>query len=191
MVVCSGQDGKYAERARFEPAGWKVADVKAVPLGPEFADDPKMLQIKQAYLDRVTAEDLLSKVPKVPLEAGEKFAGSEACARCHQDAFNVWKGSGHAHTLDTLAAVKHDRDPECVQCHVTGLDRQTGFASRDKSPELAHVGCESCHGAAGRHAANPAAAKMKKIDSSACTGCHNPENSPRFDYAKYWPKIKH
>jgi hypothetical protein len=193
MVVCPGQDGKYAERAMFAEGAARVGDVKAVPLGPEFADDARMMQIKQAYLDRVTAENLLAKVPKIPLTDGEKFAGSEACAGCHADAYKVWKASGHAHALETLAKVKQDLDPECVQCHVVGLDRGTGFESREKTPGFSHVGCESCHGPAGKHAADPTAAgtKMKKLDQMACVGCHNPQNSPRFDFATYWPKVKH
>jgi predicted CXXCH cytochrome family protein len=191
MVVCSGQDGKYGERVSFDPAGWKVNEVKSAPLGPEFADDPKMLEIKQTYLDRVNAEDLLTKVPKLALADGEKFAGSSACAPCHQEDHKIWEKSGHSHALQTLVKVKHDRDPECVQCHVVGLDKQTGFVSAEKSSPLSNVGCESCHGPASKHSTDPAKFKMKKAGSESCIGCHNPENSPGFDFAKYWPKVKH
>lgn len=192
MVVCPGQDGKYAERAVFtDVPAWHVDGVKAVPLGPEFADDARVMQIKQAYQDRVTSENLLGKASKTALADGEKFAGSDACSGCHSEAFNVWKGSGHARALDTLARVRADRDPECVQCHVVGLDRKTGFENREKSGGLAHVGCESCHGAAGRHAADPASSKLKKVGSPSCVSCHNPQNSPRFDFSTYWPMVRH
>jgi hypothetical protein len=192
LIVNSGRDGKYGERALFTAgSAWRVADVKAVSLGPELADDARMMELNLAYQNRITAEDLLAKVPKVPLLDGERFAGSESCAGCHAEAYRIWKGSGHAHALDTLTAVKQDRDPECVQCHVVGLDRTTGFTNRAQTPSLGHVGCESCHGAAGRHAANPASAKLLKLDQTACLGCHNPQNSPRFDFATYWPKVKH
>jgi hypothetical protein len=192
LVVNSGRDGKYGERAVFAGGPvFRAAEAKAVPLGPELADDPRMMALKQAYLDRVVAEDLLGKVPKVALAEGERFAGSESCAGCHAEAYRVWKGSGHAHALDTLAGVKQDRDPECVQCHVVGLNRKTGFEDRARTPGLGHVGCESCHGAAGRHAAAPASAKLPKIGPEACFGCHNPQNSPRFDFAAYWPKVRH
>ena len=50
-----------------------------------------------------------------PLAA--KFVGSEACAKCHADAFAVWKDSGHAHATTTLmdleaAAALRSRVPE-------------------------------------------------------------------------------
>ena len=32
---------------------------------------------------------------------------------------------------------------------------------------------------------------MPKTDQSACVSCHNPQNSPKFEFDKYWPKIKH
>jgi hypothetical protein len=190
-IVSSGQDGKYGERAAFESGPWKVAGVKAVPLGPEIGDDAKVLSIKSAYLQRIASEDLLGKVPKIALASGERFAGSDACESCHQEESRIWKKSGHSHALETLVKVKHDRDPECVQCHVVGLDMKTGFVSREKSPRLADVGCESCHGPASKHAANPGASRLKKAGSESCAGCHNPENSPHFDFTKYWAKIKH
>jgi hypothetical protein len=187
-LVGNGQDGKYMGRAKFTGT---FADVEYTPLGPDFKDDPAIVQIKAAYLERVTAEDLLGKVPRGPTLNGDTFAGSAACEGCHVEASRIWKASGHAHALQTLADVREDKDPECVTCHVVGLARQSGFISREKTPQLANVGCESCHGAATRHTKDPTKVSLPKAGSASCVGCHNPQNSPKFDFDTYWSHIKH
>jgi len=194
VLACSGKDGKHigeAQLSREEAKGkWRVAGVKYVALGPHFADDARVMRIKQIYLQRVNEEDLLSKVLRLPTANGDTFAGSAVCRSCHMHAYRIWKGSAHANAMQTLVNEKHDRDPECVPCHVVGLDRQGGFVSREKTPGLQDVGCESCHGAAARHAKNPNV-KMPKAGAASCNSCHVPEHSPRFDFATYWQKIQH
>src|SRR5262249_50799959 len=38
--------------------------------------------------------------------------------------------------------------------HVVGLHHKTGYENQEKTPQLAHVGCESCHGPGSGHAAS-------------------------------------
>ncbi len=188
-LVCSGQDGKHVGQATFASTTAKP-NVEYTSLGPEFTDDPAILRMKAAYLGRVTAEDLLGKVPKLPAANGDTFAGTKSCAPCHSSAQKAWSASGHARAHATLVAEKHDLDPECMSCHVVGLDRTSGFTSMAKTPHLKDVGCESCHGPAARHVKNPKT-PLQKVGSDGCISCHNPENSPKFDFAKYWARVKH
>jgi hypothetical protein len=195
-LACNGQDGKYVGLATFAAGGGAgapaaVADVTYTALSPVFADDPRLQKIKGDYLDRVTAEDLLGKVVRRPTLNGDTFAGSAACASCHGDAHRVWKDTKHAVALRTLAEDKEDKDPECVTCHVVGMDRIGGFRSAKETPHLQDVGCESCHGAAAKHAADPTGAPMPKSGVASCLQCHVPQHSPKFDFAAYWEKIKH
>jgi len=62
---------------------------------------------------------------------------------------------------------------ECAGCHVTGLDTATWqFAEFS-------MGCESCHGPAAEHAANPAKIKpVTEIDDQVCGACHSRGMSP-------------
>ncbi len=190
-IACSGQDGKYIGRASLDPASrWEVTEARFPPLVPEFTDDPGILAVKASYLERVAAEDLLGKVPKLPTTNGDRFAGNASCLPCHAAAAEVWRKSGHAHAIATLAKVQEDRDPECVRCHVVGLDHVSGFASRMKTPQLENVGCESCHGPAAKHAANPSL-KPPKAGAASCSPCHVPQHSPKFDFPMFWEKIKH
>ena len=98
---------------------------------------------------------------------------------------------------------------------------ETGFLSMEKTPDLVGNGCENCHGPAAKHAAvengeidlpdaernQLRAALHLKIgenegnkdgqvykDASVvvmCMRCHDQDNSPDFDFQKYWPKVKH
>jgi hypothetical protein len=57
--------------------------------------------------------------------------------------------------------------------------------------ELQHdVGCESCHGPARSHVLQP---NVKTIYNARdrCVACHDHENSPQFNYEKYWAEIAH
>ena len=131
-LMCSGQDGKYI--GTFQAGAGKPQEAKYTELGPDLPDDKEILQTKQNYLERVASEDLLAKVPRAPTANDDAFAGSPACAGCHAEADRIWRASGHAHALETLAKVKQDRDPECVLCHVVGLDRKTGFTTPENTP---------------------------------------------------------
>lgn len=191
LLAYSGQDGKHIGQATLAPgATWRAAGAQHVALGPDFADDPRLLRTKQAYLERVAAEDLLGKVVKFPTPNGDTYAGSAACAPCHAGAHRIWTNSAHAKAMQTLVKEKHDRDPECVPCHVVGLEREGGFISLARTPHFKDVGCESCHGAAAKHASDPRT-PMPKAGEASCQPCHVPEHSPRFDFAAYWAKIRH
>jgi hypothetical protein len=189
-LVSPGQDGKYVGAAVLAGPPWKASKITDTPLGPEITEDAGMLAIKAVYLDRVTSEDLVSKVPRSPTANGDTFAGSAACAGCHAPAHKVWKSTDHSFALKTLVTVKHDRDPDCVGCHVVGLDRETGFTTPEKTPELQHVGCENCHGAAAKHVKDPSV-KLGKAGEASCVACHVPEHSPKFEFVRYWVHIKH
>jgi predicted CXXCH cytochrome family protein len=63
--------------------------------------------------------------------------------------------------------------PSCGSCHVTGLNTTTwGFTEFN-------VGCESCHGPAAAHAADPQNVKpFAKADDQVCGACHSRGTSP-------------
>ena len=98
-----------------------------------------------------------------------KFAGNAACASCHTRATQVWKHSLHAKALETLQKRAHDRDPDCLPCHVVGLSSRNGYRSPKLTPQLAFVGCESCHGSGADHAKDPFV-RLGKVGEKACSG---------------------
>jgi len=185
VLATTGDRGKHI--VEFVYRDGRFTGYRSMALGPEYRDDPDASRYYAAYLRRVTSEKLLDKVPRAVTPA---YAGSWACISCHPAAGRVWKSSGHRHALSALQDQGHALDPDCVSCHVTGLASTKGYRSTRSTPQFAGVGCESCHGPALAHAQNPST-RVPKLTEAACTGCHNTLNSPNFDFATYWPKIKH
>ncbi len=70
----------------------------------------------------------------------------------------------------------------CVECHADEGDRWKG--GRHKG-----VGCEACHGALGKHAADPSALKPEKPDAmKLCLGCHSANVAKPFKFPQIDPK---
>ncbi|MBX3119799.1 MAG: cytochrome c family protein [Fimbriimonadaceae bacterium] len=185
-IASPGEKGKHVIRLLY--TGGKWTGYAAVKLEPHYDDDKKVKSIYDDYLTRVADEKLLDKLPRIKTDA---FSGNAKCGSCHGEALKVWKSSKHAGALKTLEDENHGRDPDCVSCHVVGLESTLGFRSLKETPQLANVGCESCHGPGDKHSLKPEFFKMGKVGEKSCAKCHVPEHSPNFDFESYWKKIKH
>ena len=141
------------------------------------------------------------------------FVGSEKCKDCHEESYTVWKNTVHFEGLATLEQARPPRqyDPECVSCHVVGWNAQgnfpyrSGFISREKTPLLAGVGCESCHGPGQAHCKAEEGGDLQlqeqlqklmvvtkeKAAKDVCVQCHDGDNSPEFKFEVYWPCVEH
>jgi hypothetical protein len=186
LLATPGPKGKAFLRITWK--GGAFSAMRVVDLGPSTNDDPTVQKIYREYQQRVKSEKLLEMQPRSPSEA---FAGSQACLGCHDSAAKAWLNSSHAKALKTLEEDGHDRDPDCVSCHVVHLDKETGFQSREKTPDMADVGCESCHGPGKAHTMQPYVHKMPQSGEKSCQPCHVADHSPSFDFAKYWARIAH
>jgi formate-dependent nitrite reductase cytochrome c552 subunit len=100
-----------------------------------------------------------------------------------------------------------------LSCHVTGWEPQRyhpfdgGFLALDKTPDLIANGCENCHGPGSAHVAaetgdEPATdellaqlrqeMRLPYADAkNNCLQCHDLDNSPDFNFEKYWPEVEH
>lgn len=145
------------------------------------------------------------------------FVGSGKCRECHPQSHGQWSATGHSHAWENL--VKNGRpiaevpqkdmpikmigrqyDPDCVKCHVTGFGYKGGFEDEVKTPNLFGNGCENCHGPGSLHAGQPSnpiyrkpmllSMEDKDKTGQMCMKCHDLDNDPHFDIAK-WEKIKH
>ncbi|TWT99115.1 hypothetical protein Pla108_00480 [Botrimarina colliarenosi] len=96
---------------------------------------------------------------------------------------------------------------------------KTGWTSYSQTPDKYSQGCENCHGPAARHVAVEmgdlevdeaeeqalrAALHLEIVENEGnlkgqelgkvvnnCLGCHDLDNSPDFDFQKYWPEVAH
>lgn len=118
------------------------------------------------------------------------YIGEETCAGCHQKEAQIWDKTRHAHAMATLQKKNEQFDNECVRCHVVGYQRG-GFQSLYTTPQLANVQCEECHGPGRQHASNPGKGYGFMATPVGCMQCHKEPNDPDFNFAVYWPKIKH
>ena len=158
-------------------------------LGEDIVDSPKITALMAYYEGVLRGEGMLEKTERLP--AGEAaFAGASRCIGCHRWQHVLWKNAKHAHALETLETARRAWDPECVVCHTTGFEVQGGFVTTAATPHLGGVGCESCHGAAGRHVESPELPYRRPAERD-CLTCHTPDHSPRFVFAEYRPKIDH
>ena len=188
-----------------------------VPLDSRFTASPDMKLLMRAYQEQLKAIGFaglgLRALPHPLAETNGRFIGTEKCASCHEKSYDVWKKSGHARAYDTLEKLDPPRnfDPECVSCHVTGwhptkfFPYTSGFETQKKTPHLVNVGCEDCHGPGEKHAAAELGSdkqlqeKCRKTiivtkaeaKKQQCYSCHDLDNSPDFEFDKYWPFVEH
>jgi len=118
------------------------------------------------------------------------YAGSSACKSCHEDTYEAWEKSEHAHAWNRLKERGQDFDPECTGCHSTGAMVRGGFVDAKLTPDLINVGCEACHGPGLKHISKPKAG-YGSTGEAVCRECHTDERNPDFDYDTLWEKIKH
>lgn len=107
-------------------------------------------------------------------------AGSDECIGCHEGLRGYWENSTHAHALsDPIyreAMEAADNPQECLACHTTGYDPQTGEYQAEG------VTCLACHyPVVGNH---PDQYMPTDVSSRLCGTCHQ-------DTIKQWEDSNH
>jgi 2',3'-cyclic-nucleotide 2'-phosphodiesterase (5'-nucleotidase family) len=194
-IVYAGNQGRNLSETRLFLDGNKIgAAVSHVyNLSARYPDDETMKQYTNevaAKIGELRAGDRQKGEDARAAAARRPYAGIETCRGCHADEHAQWTATAHARALETLVEKRKDVEFACLSCHTTGAGAEGGYRDAQSTPELAAVGCESCHGPGTEHAAKPAKG-YGRIELATCIGCHNRENSPRFDYYSYLPKIEH
>jgi hypothetical protein len=169
-----------------------------IALDSNIPDDASALEVVTAAHTEFTNEQNTSAqaaaAPSKPnplLGGGDSpYVGVETCAGCHEKEHQVWVNTRHAHAMATLEKKNQQFDNECVRCHVVGFQKG-GFQSLYTTPQFANVQCEECHGPGRQHASSPGKGYGFMATPVGCMQCHKEPNDPDFDFAVYWPKIKH
>ncbi|MFO7609104.1 MAG: multiheme c-type cytochrome [Candidatus Krumholzibacteriia bacterium] len=194
IVLGSAYEGRYIGRAsvflRDTDGKVMAVEVKTTALDEKVADDPAMLQRVEAYKQSLIdfKEAKRAAYPRTFGSAKEEFLADRSCAACHQDIWQDYLKTGHARAYTTINRQGQGGEPECLSCHTTGYQYQNGYADESPFNRLINVQCEACHGYGTEHARDGRwGAKAK----DSCVACHDEANSPNFDYATYWERIKH
>ena len=160
-----------------------------------YQDSPEQEANVRLYLDELGKREFTAAksglAPYTAVASPDfRIVGNDACVLCHEQDCKHWSGTKHGQAWKTLVDKGSHVDSYCQQCHTTGFALPGGFASPKRTPALVNVGCESCHGPAAAHVQNPRK-KTPFLAKDQCIRCHDHENSPKFEYAPYWERIKH
>jgi cytochrome c554/c'-like protein len=177
-----------------------------VPLTEDAGSDEAAQKLVEAY-DQSVAKINLAEAKKQPescpaAERGElAYVGAARCAECHEDAAAFWTQTRHARAYETLVTVNKQFSLDCIRCHVTGWQQPGGVCRIDRSqvggPGIdghgvgrRDVQCEDCHGPGSEHIQDETGGHIRaEVPANFCMRCHEAENSPHFDDAKYRPFI--
>ncbi len=208
LLVQVGKYGKYvgvvglyprdSERMRYYLArlGTRYngpATAMKTLIEDDFRDTLRQMQVVENFQRR----DYVSDV------SGATYVGADNCKSCHPNTYMKWSTTKHA-----LAYKKLKEDPkpnvifdaECVTCHTTGFEYNSGWKSEVETPHLKGNQCENCHGPASKHVADPMNADYRKAmaltpekadKSRLCLRCHDGDNSPKFKFETHYPQIAH
>lgn len=191
-LLYSGNQGKRVGETRVyvEPGGELSQRTRMHMLSKFYPADQSMLD----YVNSVPLESAGAEAAAIASRArvagNGPYVGTKACQTCHGPQYDEWSETAHAGALISIEKQQGKVPPQCQTCHTTAAGLPGGFVSRDATPTLASVGCESCHGAGRRHLEDPER-PFGKIGLSSCTVCHDPKNSPKFDYYSYIVRVNH
>ena len=231
LILDVGKKGKHTAVLGIYPDSDPTYRFELIQLDRvRFKDTQKMVDHMQAYQDQLEQQQIMIAESPVGHPSGASFVGSNACAECHKEEYDIWKKTPHAsaflsldpknerHGFERLKGVSRLFDPECVCCHVTGWNPEDVYRYRsgyiaekfaanaeeiNASKILKGVGCENCHGPGSQHielaneGEDEQAAKLMRYTkeqantNEGCYKCHDLDNSPNFEFEKYWPKIAH
>jgi hypothetical protein len=195
LVVSVGLYGKHVGKLQIrgdEKGDGLDLAFTAVDVTEDLPPADSLVELYKDYQQFVKAAELLERYPRYPLSDGLKYVGSEVCGACHDHdyAYEKWSTKAHADAYATLVKAGTQYDPECVVCHVVGMEYETGFVSEQKTGHLKNVGCENCHGPGSKHIGNPTEEPPGE-PTSDCEDCHTPEHSGEFERESYMKKIVH
>jgi Cytochrome c554 and c-prime len=208
LLVTVGQRGKYVGVVGLYKDPKEKLRYQRITLNTRYNGPAKPMKSLIEDEFRMQLKDLgvVENFPRHDFVNGTRdarFLGAEACKSCHPNTFAKWASTKHAHAFEALEKDPKPNvtfDAECVTCHTTGFEYNSGWKSPSATPYLKGNQCENCHGPGSQHAADPdnkdMLAPMKLTADQAdknrlCLRCHDEDNSPHFDFAKYWGQVIH
>lgn len=184
-VLYAGNQGKRLGESRLSFAAdgsMKAPQNKLHYLTTSYPGDQEMLE----FINSAGASQNATPAGAAPSD----LVGSTTCRGCHVPEYSQWAGTAHAKAFATLEREGNDGKAECLSCHTVAPGKPGGFVGYRETPQMAQVGCESCHGPGRAHVQSPQVA-YGKIGLASCTGCHDRSNSPDFDYYAYRDRVLH
>jgi hypothetical protein len=207
LLIQVGKKGKYMGVVGFYDDPQQKVRYQQVTLNKNYASAPEPMKklIEDEFQDELKRLNVVQDFPKhdyVGGAPGAAFVGALACKECHPNTYAKWASTNHFKAYDSLTAKGRDRrfDAECISCHTTGFEYNSGFRSAELTPNLKGNQCENCHGPGSKHAGDPENKEYRQFMAQSvasaeknllCFRCHDDDNSPKFNYDVYHGKIVH
>jgi cytochrome c553 len=163
-----GLSFNIADSGLTDLSGFKVA------LEAKYDKHPAMDAVFEEYANALKKEKL--KYPR-PKDAQKLYAGVQACAACHPHESERWNQDPHKKAIEPLIREGQQYNPTCLNCHVTGFERENGFWDVETSMDMAGVQCEQCHGPLMNHVNEEN--QMGLSGQAFIGGTQSPEGPPR------------
>lgn len=139
------------------------------------------------------------------------YTGRDACVSCHAEIGEQLESSEHYLAYNTLVDKHQENSAACVPCHIVGnkafpdAEWSGGWNAIENPVEMQGVHCENCHGPGEYHIALMTGKMtveeaegegrdefgLQEPGKNRCLECHDPLNSPHFEFKSYWEKIEH
>lgn len=209
LVVSDPRETRAIQGLSFHFKEGKIADASgsSVSLEPKYDKNKGIDDLFKQY------DEALKKIkfawPR-PKDAQKIYAGSASCAPCHRKEAELEKLAPHVRAIEVLEKVGSQYNPACLECHVTGLEKENGFWDLESSRDMAGVQCEQCHGPQQNHvqeenklpfgqpdfgggggAAKERQFKPYKAGFYLCSRCHEGEWKLDEPPEEAWKKVGH
>jgi hypothetical protein len=208
LLVQVGKMGKYVGVVGLYPRENERMRYYPVRLGTRYDGPATAMKqlIETEYRDALRQAKVVEDFPRrdyVSDVSGATYVGADNCKSCHPNTYFKWSTTEHALAFEKLKADhKPDviYDAECISCHTTGFEYNSGWVSEARTPYLKGNQCENCHGPGSKHVSEPTnpdyrkamALTAEKADRNRlCLGCHDGDNSPKFKFETHYPRIAH
>ncbi len=195
QIFVAGARGEFLGQADlFRQRMTLYSRYQLIPLKPDHYEKPEikvMVSEFKGQMGSALHPPMMAETTEGKTSSSEmvfppllSFAGEKRCQTCHSREYQHWATTAHARAYETLVKREKTSDPSCLACHTTGHGTPQNATSR-----FENVQCEACHGSTGGHPDSRKA--LENVDEDVCRQCHNPTNSPNFNYDKYVQKILH
>ncbi len=208
LVLNVGQRGKYAGVVGIFDDAEQPFRYERIALDKRLDGPAKPMKalIEDEFREQLKSLHTVENFPRHDFVTGTKnatFIGADSCKTCHPNTFERWSTTRHAQAFVSLEKDPKPNviyDAECVTCHTTGFEYTSGWKSPETTAFLKGNQCENCHGPGSSHASAPdnlefrGAIKLtadRAEKTRLCLRCHDEDNSPHFDFTKYWGKVVH
>ncbi len=172
-------------------AGRNLAVVDPHPLGAGLEQAVSVSRRIERYKGEVLRDARQQELLEREQEPrGPRYASAGECVGCHRKQFARWTFTGHAGALATLQEREEGENPECLGCHTLGFGEPGGYGELTplKLSKFGGVQCEACHGMLKGHPEDQEV-RPQPVGPRSCLRCHDPANSPQFDYDVYLRQV--